>query len=171
VSPVILPDLSGVSEATVGQFPILPAGSKHNATVFEVTQESGPAGPYLKWQFQAHGPKVENRRFFDNTSFSDKSLPWLKARLAVFGLQNAKELDLPSLAGQPCIIMVGVEEYPAGSGQMQNNLTGVFKAGSGPVTDLTNVELVVPEAPTPQGGQAPAGGIPAPTPDGKLFDT
>lgn len=73
-------DLSGVEEAT---FEALPVGEYDGVIVaaeYKLSQSSG--APMWSLQIQVIGGEYDNRRVFDNVSFSSKALPFTKKTLA-----------------------------------------------------------------------------------------
>jgi hypothetical protein len=125
--PVRLPNMSNVS-ASDTDFPLIPKGW-YPALVYEVKEEGpGPSGSkYLNWQFKLDGGEYDNRRVFDITSYSEKSIPFLKGRLMLFGVNVDDpdlELDLDELAGMECMVQIGHETY---EGTTRERVAGVKK--------------------------------------------
>jgi len=143
-------DLSG---ADTSGFEACDPGS-YNCTVYEIsmTETSGqgklPAGtPMVKVQFRATDENpdgIENRRFFTNypipsADYENASrvlgnfVNFLvavgedetKVKSKGFNLKNLQDLQ-----GRECVVRVGREEYPKGSGEYSNPVKGVKPAGS-----------------------------------------
>lgn len=143
-----------LADADVSGFDAIDPG-RYNAEVFAITMDAVknadgtgkmPAGtPMMKVQFKMTDPDFENRRQFTQyivppKGYDKKKSATMNGMIANFFIAlgdkqedviNSKfDPDFEDYIGRPCVVVLSKEEYPKGSGEYQNRVKGVKKAGS-----------------------------------------
>lgn len=125
-------NLSGVS------FSVIEANTEVDAVLMDhkISMESKASGqPTASVQFTITAPEeYKGRKLFRNFSFQPDSLPYFKRFLIAMGVEpDVLETDfdvddvLDSLHGDPCTIVVGVQEY---QGENQNTVRTIKPASA-----------------------------------------
>lgn len=118
-------------------FEPIPEGT-YEAIVFEVEQKISQAGkPYLNWQLKLLGGDNDGRRAFYMTSLSPAALWKLKEVLHNLGFSKESlagefDLDIASLIGKECTIVIQHEEY---NGDTRDRVVNVLPSGSAATGD------------------------------------
>jgi hypothetical protein len=101
------------------------------------TSKSGAAGPYWVWEYETveAGDQPVGRRFWDNTSLSEKAIGRLGKVFAAFGAST--EADTDDLCGQLVTLDVRVGTIQKGerAGEKRNEVAAVLTADSFPDYD------------------------------------
>lgn len=94
------------------------------------TERSGPAGPYWTWEFETVGIHDEpaSKRFWDNTSLSEKAIGRLGKVFAAFGAST--EADTDDLIGKPVAVEIKIGTITKGdrAGERRNEVVAVYPA-------------------------------------------
>lgn len=98
---------------------------------------SGPSGPYWTWTYETVGVGDEpvGKRFWDNTSLSEKAIGRLGKVFAAFGVGT--DTDTDDLIGGLIAIEVKIGTISAGqnAGQQRNEVVAHHLAASHPLFD------------------------------------
>jgi hypothetical protein len=92
-----------------------------------VTDREGKAGPYWVWEFEvAEGEENAGRRFWMNTSLSEKAVWKLKEVFDAFGYTTDSDTD--ELVGEKVKLIVSteVQSQGANAGSLRNNVERVL---------------------------------------------
>jgi hypothetical protein len=96
------------------------------------TSRSGPAGPYWVWEYTTVGVGDEpaSKKFWDNTSLSEKSIGRVAKVFEAFGTDSRADTD--DLIGDLIAIEVKIGTINAGdnAGQKRNEVVAVHPAES-----------------------------------------
>ena len=92
------------------------------------TSRSGPAGPYWTWEFETvgAGDEPEGKRFWDNTSLSEKAIGRVGKMFEAFGLDATHDTD--ECIGHLVAVEVKIGTIKTGdnAGNKRNEVVGVF---------------------------------------------
>jgi hypothetical protein len=110
------------TEAATGFAPIPPG--LYQAFLREVKVKDGPNGPYWVWEFEiVDGEEYAGRRFWNNTSLSEKSRPFMKAVFDAFGVPADTNTD--ELCG--CIVTLQIgNRTRTDTKELTNTIKGVL---------------------------------------------
>jgi hypothetical protein len=137
MSPVIPKDVVGkVADADeAGSFVAIPDGL-YGARLMNCEATETKAGdPMWKWEFEIlEGQGHDGRRFWSNSTFGEKALPFFKKTLAAFGVDGDDEavldaLDTDTLLGQWVTLSISTKAIPEGNknaGRLTNNVDEVL---------------------------------------------
>ena len=92
------------------------------------TSRSGPAGPYWTWEFETVGAndEPEGKRFWDNTSLSEKAIGRVGKMFEAFGLDATHDTD-ESIGHLVAVeVKIGTIKSGDNAGNKRNEVTGVF---------------------------------------------
>jgi len=94
------------------------------------TERSGPAGPYWTWEYETVGVEDEpnGKRFWDNTSLSEKAIGRLGKVFQAFGATT--DADTDDLIGKPVSVEVKIGTVKGGerAGEQRNEVVSVHPA-------------------------------------------
>jgi hypothetical protein len=94
------------TEAAGGGFEPIPAGL-YFAFLRSVEVKDGPSGPYWVWEYEIpEDHEYAGRRFWNNTSLSEKSKPFLKKAFDAFGVSADTNTD--ELCGTMVTLRIGI---------------------------------------------------------------
>jgi hypothetical protein len=114
------------STEAAGSFAPIPPGL-YAAVLKEVELKDGTNGPYWVWMFEIpEGYEYEGRRFWNNTSLSEKSRPFLKKVFDAFGVPAGTDTD--ELCGQWVTLRIGNRVIKEGerAGETANTVSEVL---------------------------------------------
>lgn len=96
------------------------------------TSRSGPAGPYWTWEYETVGvgDEPKGKKFWDNTSLSEKAIGRLGKVFEAFGATT--EADTDDLIGQPIAVEVKIGTIRGGDreGEPRNEVVTLHNAES-----------------------------------------
>ena len=117
------------SDTQSGVYDPIPAGT-YLATVFDAEERTSKEGnAYIAWEFAIQEGEHKGRHLWMNSSFSAKSLPYLKDLLKQLGMPEKKlsgslEFDPADFAGTECRLVV--KFIPKGyQGEPENRISRV----------------------------------------------
>jgi hypothetical protein len=94
------------------------------------TSRSGPSGPYWTWEYTTVGVADEpaNKKFWDNTSLSDKAIGRLGKVFEAFGVDT--DTDTDDLIGSLVAVTVKIGTIRAGerAGEQRNEVEALHQA-------------------------------------------
>ena len=94
------------------------------------TERSGPAGPYWTWEYETVGIADEpsSKRFWDNTSLSEKAIGRLGKVFEAFGATT--DADTDDLIGKPVAVEIKIGTIKGGerSGEQRNEVVQAYPA-------------------------------------------
>jgi hypothetical protein len=101
------------------------------------TSKAGPAGPYWVWEYETVEVEGQpaNRRFWDNTSLSEKAIGRLGKVFEAFGVDT--DTDTEDLIGNIVTLDVGQETINKGDrmGEKRNVVRNVLSVDAHPAAD------------------------------------
>lgn len=114
------------SAEAAGSYALIPNGL-YEARLREVKVNEGKNDPYWVWEFEIIAGEFESRRLWNNTSLSEKSLPFLKKTLLAFGSDDPTA-NTDELLGQWCVLSVGRRTIASGEreGEVVNSIVEVL---------------------------------------------
>lgn len=114
------------STEAAGGFEPIPSGL-YFAFLRSVEVKDGPSGPYWVWEYEIpEDHEYGGRRFWNNTSLSEKSKPFLKKAFDAFGV--SADTDTDELCGQMVTLRIGLRTISKGErqGETANTVSEVL---------------------------------------------